>query len=95
MEQIAETQEFLECTYSKLIEGEIGLHQLPHQLAAFYYLGESSLMSEVLTLRTQLVQANNDAERYYRAAARGGFGVPTIKNQGRTYAELQKLRGAA
>lgn len=81
--------------FEQLINRKINLSELPPPLASFYYLGEATLIPEVLTLRNNLVQAEADRERYYRAACRGGFGTPVIKPQGKTFQELETLRRIA
>lgn len=40
-------------------------------------------------------QARVEADRYYRIAARGGFGESMLKPQGRTFAQLEALRRGA
>ena len=96
MEQVAETTRFyLENLLDDMIRGRVELHQVPHEIAAFYYLGEAVHIPEVLCLRAELSQALADRERYYRAASRGGFGVAVLKPQGKTFAELEALRRTA
>ena len=93
MEQVTNKARFyLKNTLDDMISGRVDLHQLPYELAAFYYLGEAAHIPEVLCLRAELSQALADRDRYYRAASRGGFGVAVLKPQGKTFAELETLR---
>ena len=73
-----------------LIWGTVELWQLPPCVATFCYLGEAYAARNCAE---QIRQADADADRYYSIAARGGFGVPIIKPQGKTYWELLEARG--
>ncbi len=73
-----------------LIGGTVELWQLPPCVATFYYLGEAYAARNCAE---RIRQADADADRYYSIAARGGFGVPIIKPQGKTYWELLEARG--
>lgn len=98
MEQIAlapSETERISLMLEQLIHRSITLSELPYPLASFYYLGEAAHIPEVLQLRSNLAKAEADRERYYRAACRGGFGVPIIKPQGNTFRELENLRRTA
>ncbi len=87
--------QYLDDVLESLIYGRVELHDVPREVAALYYLGEAAHVSGVLNLRWELEQAQADADRLYGVCARGGFGVPIIKSQGRTFAELQALRRLA
>ena len=73
------------------------------QLVYFYgqYTGHKERQSHIdylenvveeLTIENERV--NEDANRYYSIAARGGFGVPIVKKQGKTFADLEAERAA-
>jgi len=73
-----------------LIWGTVELWQLPPCVATFYYLGEAYAARNCAE---QIRRAQADADHYYSIAARGGFGVPIIKPQGKAYWELLEIRG--
>lgn len=81
---------YLECVLEGLIWDKVQLWELPLSVSAIYYFGESCGRSS----NPELEQAKADSDRYYRVAARGGFGVPVIKSQGRTFLELEEARKA-
>jgi hypothetical protein len=86
MEQVTE---YLENVTDQLINDSVQLWELPPAVACLYYLGEASARRVLIP---QLIQAEADRDRYYRAASRGGFQAP-IKRQGLTYADLCRERG--
>lgn len=86
MEQITQ---YLEKVTDELIKDEVQLWELPPAVSGLYYLGEWSARG---ILMPQLIQAEADRDRYYRAACRGGFEVP-LKPQGLTFAQLCRERG--
>ena len=73
-----------------LIWGTVELWQLPPCVATFYYLGEAYAARNCAE---RIRQADANADFYYSIAARGGFGVPIIKPQGKAYWELLEARG--
>lgn len=87
MEQV--TERYLEGLYESLSSNKIDLYDVPPAVALFYYLGEAHGEAR---LRGELEQALADRDRYYSHASRGGFTVP-LKKQGKTFAELSRLRG--
>lgn len=94
MEQV--TERYLQGLYESLSSNKIDLYDLPPVIALFYYLGEAHegerLSKQIDRLRTDYAQALADRDRYYSHASRGGFTVPLLK-QGKTFAELSRLRG--
>ena len=72
-----------------LMSGETQLWELPPGLAAFYYLGHANATA---SMTAEVNQATADRDRYYAAAARGGF-TATLKVTGRTYSDLCLARG--
>ena len=87
MEQI--TTRHLDSLYCLLSEDKLSLYELPPAVALFYYLGEAHGEAR---LRSELRQALADRDRYYSHASRGGFSTP-LKAQGKTFAELSRIRG--
>ena len=79
----------LDRVLDSLIRDEAQLWELPPPLAALYYLGHANAAA---SMTADLIQARADRDRYYRAAARGGFAAP-VQVTGRTYAELCLARG--
>lgn len=86
MEQVTQ---YLESVTDKLLRDEVQLWELPSAVSGLYYLGESSARG---VLMPQLIQAEADRDRYYRAACLGGFQAP-LKPQGLTFAQLCRERG--
>lgn len=86
MEQV---NQYLEDVTDKLLRDEVQLWELPSAVSGLYFLGESSARG---VLMPQLLQAESDRDRYYRAACRGGFNAP-LKPQGLTFAQLCRERG--
>lgn len=88
MEQVAPPQgltPYLEYVTDGLLTDTVQLWELPRPVSELYYLGECSA-------RRELIRAQSDRDRYYRAASRGGFSNP-VKSQGLTFAELCRERG--
>lgn len=81
--------QYLEQVTEGLLRDTVQLWQLPSAVSALYYLGEDSARR---ILEPQLVQAQADRDRYYRAASRGGFEAQ-IKPQGLSFAQLCRERG--
>ena len=79
---------YLEYVLDGLIWDKVQLWELPPAVTAIYYYGESCARRN----DPELEQVKSDRDRYYRAAARGGFGVPVIKSQGLTFLELEEAR---
>ena len=79
---------YLENVLEGLIWNKIQLWELPPAVTAIYFYGESCARSD----NSEVEQLKADRDRYYRAAARGGFGVPIIKSQGMTFQELEEVR---
>lgn len=80
---------YLEFVTDGLLTDTVQLWELPRPVSELYYLGESSARR---SLEPQLTQAKCDRDRYYQAAARGGFSNP-LKPQGLTFAQLCRERG--
>ena len=84
------TETTLDALADGLIWGTVELWQLPPCVATFYYLGEAYAARNCAE---RIRQADANADRYYSIAARGGFGVPIIKPQGKASWELLEVRG--
>ena len=85
-ETVFEVYEFFE---TAILSGDLPLDQTTPLVQRIYSLG---YWAGHEARSNEITQALHERDIYYRVAARGGFGAPRIKNQGKTFAQLQALR---
>lgn len=83
---IYDVHEFFE---TAVLSGELPIHQTSEIVQLVFNLG---FVAGQNSMSSQIEQAQHERDIYYRVAARGGFGTPRIKNQGKSFAQLEALR---
>jgi hypothetical protein len=74
---------------TSVLNGELPIHQTSEIVQLVFNLG---FVAGQNSMSSQIEQAKHERDIYYRVAARGGFGTPRIKNQGKSFAQLEALR---
>lgn len=74
---------------TSILNGDLPIHQTAEIVQLVFNLGFVAGQNSV---SSQIEQAQHERDVYYRVAARGGFGTPRIKNQGKTFEQLEALR---
>lgn len=91
-------EEYLAALASRNFD-EVISSELPSRQHALDRVYESQLTwwtrgwnAKTESVAPELSNLENECDRLYGIAARGGFGTPIIRNQGRSFAELEQIR---